>query len=71
MIYEVSVFNKLQDDNYNEYVTACNNNGVVPQNRNRFNQFITFDYSSGFVADGNYPIYRRTKKELKQLLRIK
>lgn len=71
MIVEIKIFNSQQDHNWEEYRQECERNNVSPQPRDNFNQFARIEYKTGFVANGKYPIYRRTKKELKQLLRLK
>ena len=63
-IVTVKEFNAQQEENWQRYVAECKANNVKPQPRDNFNQFITFDYKSGYVATGKYPRYSRLKRNL-------
>ena len=67
-IYDISSYNTMADDNWNEYVIKCTSNGLEPQKRSNFNQFMKFPYKTGFVVAGNYPLYYRTKKQALETL---
>lgn len=62
-IITVSEHNKQADNAWFEYCRECEKNGVPPQKRGNFNQFMKFDYKSGFVVAGKYPLYYRTKRQ--------
>lgn len=62
-IITVAEHNTQMNKAWEEYVTKCRANGLEPQKRGNFNQFMKFDYKSGFVVPGNYPLYYRTKKQ--------
>jgi len=56
-ILTVKQFNEQQNENWESYCAKCKANNLKPQTRSNFNQFITFDYKTGFVLDGKYPEY--------------
>lgn len=68
LICTVSEYNNNSDEAYKEYCRQCKTNGVDPLPFNRY--FHKFPYKVGFVSIGKYPIYRKTKKELINLLNL-
>jgi hypothetical protein len=62
-IITVTEYNKQADEAWTEYCAKCRSNSVEPQKRSNFNQFMKFPYKTGFVVDGTYPLYYRTKKQ--------
>jgi len=62
-ITTVKEFNDNQQRQYAEHLAKCKVNGVVDVDR--FERYFTrFDYKSGYVLWGKYPIYKRRKKDL-------
>ena len=62
-IITVQEYNELAERNWAEYVAKCDTNNLLPQKRSVFNCFMKFPYSHGFVVNGKYPLYYRTKKQ--------
>ena len=62
-ILTVQESNKLADKMWTEYCNKCDANKVPYQKRNNFRKFIKFPFNQGFVIQGKYPLYYRTKKQ--------
>ena len=67
-IYEVTMFNLMADLRWMDYCRDCELNDLPPQKRSNFNQFMLFEYKRGYVIDGNYPLYYRTRKQALKVL---
>ena len=59
----VKMFNEQQEANWQEYCKECRDNGVQPQKRDNFNQFMTVNVKHGYVMDGKYWQWKRRKSD--------
>ena len=60
-IVTIKQFNKMQDDEFADYVKKCKTNGVKPESQSRY--FPRMNRKTGYMVLGRFPYFIKNKKD--------